>query len=122
MSAFPAWAQAMPAVPVQTQTRTEGIIMSIYLYRQFLDSTPRQADAFQDESVFRLLGRAIMRNVRRRRMIRQLQELDDHILADIGISRGDIPRVVDGLDARELRMTPVARPVAAQAGAVSNPA
>ncbi|MCB1363640.1 MAG: DUF1127 domain-containing protein [Rhodobacteraceae bacterium] len=96
--------------------------MSIYLYRQFLDSTPRQADAFQDDSVFRLLGRAIMRNVRRRRMIRQLQELDDHILADIGISRGDIPRVVDGLDARELRMTPVARPVAAQAGAVSNPA
>ncbi|MFV0515489.1 MAG: DUF1127 domain-containing protein [Jhaorihella sp.] len=96
--------------------------MSIYLYRQFLDTEPRRVGANERDSVFRIFGRAVARGFRRRSMIRQLQDLDDHILADIGISRGEIPLVVDGFDARELRMTPVARSLATRTGAVGKPA
>jgi uncharacterized protein YjiS (DUF1127 family) len=47
-------------------------------------------------------------NWRRRKAIAALQALDDRILRDIGIHRGDIWRVVDGFDERELRMVPLA--------------
>lgn len=43
---------------------------------------------------------------RRRRMAQTLNALDDWTLRDIGISRADIPRIVDGFDRRELRMAP----------------
>ena len=33
---------------------------------------------------------------RRQRLHEELMELDDRLLADIGIRRGDIPRIVDG--------------------------
>lgn len=51
---------------------------------------------------------AAARRWRRRRMIAALEQLSDWTLADIGIARADIPRVVEGFDDRELRMTPVA--------------
>ncbi|MCQ0090679.1 hypothetical protein FGD77_02655 [Roseovarius sp. M141] len=41
-------------------------------------------------------------------MIAMLERLRDEVLHDIGIARGDIRRVVEGFDSRELRMTPVA--------------
>ncbi|MDR7126334.1 DUF1127 domain-containing protein [Pseudotabrizicola sp. 4114] len=49
-----------------------------------------------------------VKNWQRRRMIAALAALDDRILMDIGIPRGEIERVVDGFDARELRMPPLA--------------
>lgn len=44
----------------------------------------------------------------RRKMIAALEAMDDRLLRDIGIYRKDIPRVVDGLDDREIRMRPLA--------------
>ncbi len=41
-------------------------------------------------------------------MIAALEAMDDRLLRDIGIYRGDIPRVVDDLNDRELRMSPLA--------------
>ncbi len=60
---------------------------------------------------------AAARRWRRRKMIAALSAMDDRILKDIGIYRGDIARVVDGFDDRELAMVPVAQapgPVAAE--------
>jgi uncharacterized protein YjiS (DUF1127 family) len=43
-----------------------------------------------------LFGR-IMSALERRRALHELTRLDDHMLSDIGISRSDIRRVVDGI-------------------------
>jgi uncharacterized protein YjiS (DUF1127 family) len=43
-----------------------------------------------------LLGR-VMCALERRRAVHELRRLDDHMLNDIGISRADISRVVDGI-------------------------
>lgn len=37
------------------------------------------------------------RQLKRQKAISELKRLDDHLLRDIGITRNDIPRVVDGL-------------------------
>ena len=51
---------------------------------------------------------AVARRWQRRKMIATLVAMDDRLLRDIGIDRADIPRFVDGLSDRELRMTPLA--------------
>jgi len=38
-----------------------------------------------------------MSALERRRALHELTRLDDHMLSDIGISRSDIRRVVDGI-------------------------
>ena len=55
----------------------------------------------------RLLARSVARSVRRiatairkRQTIRELSRLDDHLLADIGIAREQIPMIGEGLIAR----------------------
>ena len=48
--------------------------------------------------------RRIFRQWQRRKMIATLQAMDDHLLFDIGVSRGDIPRIVDSFTDRELGM------------------
>ena len=55
------------------------------------------------------MARAV-RNWHRRKMIAALDALDTRILNDIGIERSDIERVVDGFDAHELQMVPLAKP------------
>ena len=67
------------------------------------DSKPRRAE------IFRYLVQAAVQNWRRRKMIAALQSMNDHLLRDIGIERHNIKHLVDGFDARELRMAPVAR-------------
>ncbi len=52
--------------------------------------------------------RSVMRKWQRRKMIAALEAMDDRLLRDIGIYRGDIRRVVDGFDDRELGMVPLA--------------
>jgi uncharacterized protein YjiS (DUF1127 family) len=88
--------------------------MSNYLNRQTLGSGLHATQNAVVDGVFQRIGRAITRHWNRRGMIRQMEALDDRILADIGILRADIPRVVDGLNTRELRMKPVARSVVAR--------
>ncbi|AVX06104.1 hypothetical protein MXMO3_03601 (plasmid) [Maritalea myrionectae] len=46
---------------------------------------------------------SIMRKWRRRKMIAMYETLDDHILWDIGLSRGEIKDMVNNLDAQKLR-------------------
>jgi uncharacterized protein YjiS (DUF1127 family) len=46
----------------------------------------------------------------RHKAISQFQNLDDRQLADIGISRNDIPRVVDGLFSHNHRVTHAQKP------------
>lgn len=53
--------------------------------------------------------RSAVRNWKRGRMIAELNRLDDWILHDIGIVRGQIPRLVEGFCDRELDMAPLAR-------------
>ncbi|MBW3098340.1 DUF1127 domain-containing protein [Pseudohoeflea coraliihabitans] len=57
------------------------------------------------------MARTLFRRWQRRRMITALQELDDHLLRDIGIERHDIPRLVASFSDRELGMRPVAADV-----------
>lgn len=86
-----------------------------YLTKKILDpgllrNAANDNFATQDKGVFlSWMGHALQR-WQRHRMTRALERLDDHMLADIGIYRGDIPRVVEGFDARELRMVPLAAP------------
>ena len=49
-----------------------------------------------------------VRSWQRRKMIAALAGLDDRILLDIVLCRGEIEYCVDGLNNAELRMTPVA--------------
>ena len=49
-----------------------------------------------------------IRSWQRRKMKAVLHRLDDRILQDIGLSRGEIEDFVDGLISAELRMTPIA--------------
>ncbi|MCA0423212.1 MAG: DUF1127 domain-containing protein [Proteobacteria bacterium] len=58
-------------------------------------------------SILRWWNRAI-RSWQRRKMKAALHSLDDRILQDIGLSRGEIEDFVDGLSSAELRMTPIA--------------
>lgn len=86
--------------------------MSIYLIKQVSDSAsvPNAANdaAIKDHGLLRRWMRSAVRRWQRRSMMQALERLDDHMLADIGIHRGGIPRVVRGFDDRELRMVPVA--------------
>lgn len=52
---------------------------------------------------------SIMRKWRRRKMIAMYETLDDHILWDIGLSRGEIKDMVNNLDAQKLREKPSAQ-------------
>jgi len=73
------------------------------------------ADAFRPDllRLARLVRRYILepyaRRRRRRIAIVQLRSLDDHLLADIGLTRGQIELAVDGMLAR--RGAPLSRPV-----------
>ncbi|MCB1347976.1 MAG: DUF1127 domain-containing protein [Maritimibacter sp.] len=50
------------------------------------------------------------RSWQRHKMIAALEALDSRLLEDIGIHRGEIPRVVERFDTRELAMVPLAPP------------
>ena len=52
--------------------------------------------------------RSAVRAWQRRKMIAALSALDDRTLRDIGMHRGEIERVVDRFEDRELQMAPVA--------------
>ena len=63
------------------------------------------------------LLRTLSRAHRRRRTRRQLMSMDDHTLRDIGVSRGDINAVVEGLLHES---TPAAPPAASPVAANAN--
>ena len=82
--------------------------MSVYETHGKTTTSPESV-ALQDSN--RLLPRwfrSAIRAWQRRRMIALLSALDDRTLLDIGIHRGQIPRVVEQFDDHKLRMVPVA--------------
>ncbi|MDF1609328.1 DUF1127 domain-containing protein [Hoeflea sp. YIM 152468] len=81
--------------------------MSIYLTRQMLDPNFKPQEPRARLAIFRRLFRLVLRRWRRRKMIAALDALDDRLLRDIGIYRGDIKHLVKQFDDRELRMAPV---------------
>ncbi|MFZ1479527.1 MAG: DUF1127 domain-containing protein [Paracoccaceae bacterium] len=76
----------------------------------------RDQDPDQGMGHLRRFFGGIVRHWQRRRMIRALQAMDDRLLRDIGLARGDIEAVVDSFDDRELQMVPLA-PAALAVGA-----
>lgn len=53
---------------------------------------------------------AVIRRWKRRRMAAALEAMDDRLLRDMGIFRGDITHRVAGFSDRELGMVPLAAP------------
>jgi len=94
--------------------------MSIYLTKDMVASAAHQNPSSRDQGLFYRLFLAAKQQWQRRRMIAALQALDDRMLADIGLHRGDIPQFVAGFSSRELRMAPVTQ--AARATDVMNDA
>jgi uncharacterized protein YjiS (DUF1127 family) len=82
--------------------------MTEYLRDDMYETASIRDDAEHISFIRRWIS-TIITNWRRRKMIGALEALDDRVLDDIGVNRGDIPLIVDGFDSRELRMTPVAR-------------
>ncbi len=68
---------------------------------------PRRRQA----SVFSRLIAFVKAYAERQRLARDLYALNDHLLADIGITREDIPAVVDGTYVRQPDSAPIERPL-----------
>ncbi|HMQ91687.1 MAG TPA: DUF1127 domain-containing protein [Amaricoccus sp.] len=84
--------------------------MSGYLTSQMLDPAWRGHIANDGAHRLRQWMTAAVRRWQRSKMIQVLNDLDDWMLADIGIHRADIPRFAEELTDRELRMSPLAGP------------
>lgn len=80
--------------------------MSGYLTRQMLNPVQSPRAANDGRGRFRQWLSVTIRRWQRRRMAEAFYSLDDRMLADIGMCRADIPRVVNELTDRELRMNP----------------
>ncbi|MEY8798892.1 DUF1127 domain-containing protein [Leisingera sp. XS_AS12] len=80
--------------------------------RNYLSPSLPYARAHQKRAeasgAIRRMLRATVRRWKRRRLVSTLQSLDDRLLRDIGVHRGDIRTLVAELDDRELGMNPVA--------------
>ncbi len=81
--------------------------MSVYLDTNPLGPAPFGGKAPRDTGFIRMAIAGAVRRWQRNRMRLALERLDDRILADIGLYRGDIARIVNGFDDEELRMVPV---------------
>lgn len=83
--------------------------MSNYLTKHMIDpltcrnAADNEAVRREDGAFWRWLSAATQR-WRQRKTIRALENLDDRMLADIGIYRNDIPHVAATLDERRGRM------------------
>lgn len=82
--------------------------MSIDIRQNTPDQTARRSVEEKKPSLLVQWWNSVIQTWQRQKMIAALGALDDHILRDIGIPRGEIERVVDGFNARELGMQPVA--------------
>lgn len=93
--------------------------MAIYITRKMLTDFARQEANAAPFSVFRDLATSLARRRQRRRAIAELEAMDDATLRDIGIYRGDIRNVVDGLSDADLGLEPERAP--AQHRSVNSP-
>lgn len=82
--------------------------MSNYLTPQMLHPAAKTRRRNDRGGLFGQMFQAAVRVWKRHKMIAELDALDDAMLKDIGIYRGDIRRVVAGFSDRELGMVPLA--------------
>lgn len=87
--------------------------MSIYITRQTLDPAPQKRSEGEGGGLFQRLFGGILRDWQRRRMIDELEALDDQLLKDIGINRGDIERLASEFHEPEPQSAPEAQPALA---------
>lgn len=71
--------------------------MSGYLITRILNHGMPSQDVYADDGFFHRLMDRVNKYRIRRKTIAALNSLDDHMLADIGITRGEITQAVDGL-------------------------
>lgn len=76
---------------------------------QMAGPASRHATTHRSRKSFRHWLGGGMRRWQRHRMTVALQNLDDRLLDDIGLHRGDISQLVAQMNTRELQMAPVAR-------------
>lgn len=84
--------------------------MSTYITREMIASASREGGGDESKDLVRRLFGSAIRNWRRRKMIATLEAMDDWLLRDIGLQRGDIRHTVYAFEDRELRMIPFASP------------
>ncbi len=84
--------------------------MAIYITRKMLTDFARQEATAAPFSAFRDLATSLARRSQRRRAIAELEAMDDATLRDIGIYRGDIRSVVNGLSDADLGLEPARAP------------
>jgi uncharacterized protein YjiS (DUF1127 family) len=86
--------------------------MSVYITREMLWQAANDDKHENSGNILRRLARSVVRKLKRRRTRSELSALSDWELRDIGIYRGDIPRVVAGLDDVDLGLAvPAPAPV-----------
>jgi len=80
------------------------------LFRYLPDARARRNRATDHigGGILRRRLRLAVRQWQRNKMIAELYALDNRVLRDFGIYRGDIPRIVNGFDDVELGMRPLA--------------
>ena len=83
--------------------------MSTYIKQRTLGRSAQRPVEVKNLNLLLRWWNSAVQNWQRRKMIAALAALDDRILMDIGIPRGEIERFVDGFDVRELQMQPIAR-------------
>ena len=71
--------------------------MTNYNTRETLDLSNSRIRRSKFAGIFRQVFQAIRKNMERYEAISEHQAMDNRVLRDLGIYRGDIPRVVDGL-------------------------
>ena len=82
--------------------------MTVHIKHRFPDRAVTCASNSRRTSVILRWWQSAVQNWQRRKMIAALEALDDRTLLDIGVHRGEIRRVVEGFNAAELRMAPIA--------------
>ena len=87
--------------------------MPVYIKPKSRQGTGTMIDKASGMSFILRCWSSTVRRWQRRKMIATLAGLDDRILLDIGLCRGEIEDFVDGLSSAELRMAPVAPDLAA---------
>ena len=103
-----------------------GLTLNDHRYRQVSGShtfaasnrPPRRRQA----SVFTRAITAVKAYAERQRLARELHVLSDRLLADIGLTRMDIPAVVNGTYVRQPESAPIEYPAARQVSAYAGAA
>ncbi len=79
--------------------------MSVYITREIFWQPENESNHRNAGNILDRLVRSVARKLKRNRTMAELHALSDRDLRDIGLYRGDIPRVVAGLDDVDLGLS-----------------